>query len=116
MSMFHHFCDFVNLYASQHMNGSFSKDIDILLWDTSAYGFSDSMFGVTWKAFTDRKLIQLKDLDGKKVLHSFSTLHSHIHSSQVCFRSVMLPLLARQRFGFYYNMPVVREFDYRNRY
>lgn len=26
---------------------------------------------------------------------------------KVCFRSLVLPLLARQRFGLYYNMPVV---------
>ena len=32
--MFHHFCDFVNLYASQHMNGSFSTDVYIVMWDT----------------------------------------------------------------------------------
>ena len=26
---------------------------------------------------------------------------------QVCFREVMFPMLARQRLGLYYNMPVV---------
>lgn len=91
VSMFHHFCDFVNLYASQHLNGSFDRDVDIVLWDTSAYGYHDNLFGEAWKAFTANPLIQLRDLDGKKV----------------CFRSAMLPLLARQRFGFYYNMPVI---------
>lgn len=34
VNMYHHFCDFVNLYASQHLNGSFSRDIDILWYDT----------------------------------------------------------------------------------
>ncbi len=32
--MYHHFCDYVNLYASQHMNNSFSQDINIVMWDT----------------------------------------------------------------------------------
>lgn len=32
--MYHHFCDFFNLYVSQHLNGSFSKDIQIVIWDT----------------------------------------------------------------------------------
>lgn len=86
VSMYHHFCDFVNLYASQHINGSFDRDVNILLWDTarssasphtplankcsfqSAYGFTDSMFGVTWEAFTSKPLLQLNHLDGKKVL------------------------------------------------
>lgn len=32
--MYHHFCDFVNLYISQHINNSFSSDINIIMWDT----------------------------------------------------------------------------------
>ena len=32
--MYHHFCDFVNLYASQHVNNSFSTDVYIVMWDT----------------------------------------------------------------------------------
>lgn len=32
--MYHHFCDFVNLYISQHINNSFSSDINIVMWDT----------------------------------------------------------------------------------
>lgn len=34
VNMYHHFCDFINLYASQHINGSIDMDIDILWWDT----------------------------------------------------------------------------------
>uniref|UniRef100_A0A914W441 EGF domain-specific O-linked N-acetylglucosamine transferase n=1 Tax=Plectus sambesii TaxID=2011161 RepID=A0A914W441_9BILA len=91
VNMYHHFCDFINLYASQHINGSFSTDIDIVWWDTFSGGFVDSMFGATWKAFTNRRPVELISLDGKKV----------------CFKDAMLPLLARQRLGLYYNMPVV---------
>ena len=33
--MFHHFCDYVNLYAAQHMNSSiFNQDVQIIMWDT----------------------------------------------------------------------------------
>ena len=33
-NMFHHFCDFFNLYLSQHVNGSwFGQDIHIVMWD-----------------------------------------------------------------------------------
>lgn len=91
VSMYHHFCDFVNLYASQHINGSFNRDINIVLWDTSAYGYYDPTFGLLWEVFSHLPTIQLPDLDGKKV----------------CFREAMMPLLARQRLGFYYNMPIV---------
>lgn len=37
VNMYHHFCDFINLYASQFVNGSFSQDVDILWWDTVSY-------------------------------------------------------------------------------
>lgn len=34
VNMYHHFCDFINLYISQHINNSFSSDINIVMWDT----------------------------------------------------------------------------------
>ncbi|VDD96940.1 unnamed protein product [Enterobius vermicularis] len=90
VSMYHHFCDFINLYASQHVNGSFDMDLDIVWWDTFAGGFVDPLFGSTWRAFTNRLPYELIHFDGKKV----------------CFRNAVLPLLARQRMGLYYNMPL----------
>ncbi|CAH1785030.1 unnamed protein product [Owenia fusiformis] len=90
VNMYHHFCDFINIYASQHMNNSFSTDIHIVMWDTSYTGYGD-FFSDTWKAFTDYPVIHLKDFDGKKV----------------CFKSGMFSLLARMRSGLYYNMPLV---------
>jgi protein O-GlcNAc transferase len=49
------------------------------------------MFGATWRAFSRHKPVELVSLDGKRV----------------CFRDALLPLLARQRLGLFYNMPVV---------
>ncbi|KAI1732667.1 EGF domain-specific O-linked N-acetylglucosamine transferase [Ditylenchus destructor] len=92
VNMYHHFCDFVNLFASQFLNNTyFGKDVDILWWDTYSGGFHDSWFGATWKVFSIHKPHELVHFDGKKV----------------CFRNVMLPLLARQLRGLYYNMPLV---------
>ena len=34
VNMYHHFCDFVNLYLTMHYNQSFSSDIYIVMWDT----------------------------------------------------------------------------------
>jgi protein O-GlcNAc transferase len=34
INLYHHYCDFFNLYASQHVNNSFDKDINIVIWDT----------------------------------------------------------------------------------
>lgn len=39
VNMYHHFCDFLNLYASQHVNGSFSTDVFIVMWDTVSMAF-----------------------------------------------------------------------------
>ncbi|VDM95494.1 unnamed protein product [Thelazia callipaeda] len=91
VSMYHHFCDFINLYASQHVNGSIDMNIDIMWWDTWLGGFVDSLFGETWKAFTINKPYELINFDKKTV----------------CFRNVMFSMLARQRFGLYYNIPLV---------
>jgi len=32
--MYHHFCDFFNIFASQHINGSFSTNVKIIIWET----------------------------------------------------------------------------------
>uniref|UniRef100_A0A0N5ALH8 Uncharacterized protein n=1 Tax=Syphacia muris TaxID=451379 RepID=A0A0N5ALH8_9BILA len=92
VNMYHHFCDFVNLYATLHVNGSFDMNINILWWDTFRNGFIDPFFGITWRAFSKHRSIELISLDGKRV----------------CFRSVVLSLLARQRLGLYYNMPLIK--------
>uniref|UniRef100_A0A2K5VXI7 EGF domain-specific O-linked N-acetylglucosamine transferase n=1 Tax=Macaca fascicularis TaxID=9541 RepID=A0A2K5VXI7_MACFA len=34
VNMYHHFCDFINLYLTQHVNSSFSTDVYIVMWDT----------------------------------------------------------------------------------
>ncbi|XP_015782134.1 EGF domain-specific O-linked N-acetylglucosamine transferase-like [Tetranychus urticae] len=88
VNMYHHFCDFVNLYATLHLNRSFSSDINILIWDTYPYR---SNFGIIWKAFTDNPILSLNPYSGKKV----------------CFKDVVFPLLPRMVFGLYYNMPLV---------
>lgn len=43
--MYHHFCDFVNLYISQHINNSFSSDINIVMWDTVSADIYRRAFG-----------------------------------------------------------------------
>lgn len=88
INMYHHFCDFFNLYATLHLNNTFTTDINILLWDTVPYR---SNFGITWKAFTKHPIQDLKQYIGKTV----------------CFRDVVFPLLPRMIYGMYYNMPLI---------
>ncbi|XP_023241588.1 EGF domain-specific O-linked N-acetylglucosamine transferase-like [Centruroides sculpturatus] len=88
VNMYHHFCDFLNLYASLHLNNSFTTDVFILIWDTIPYR---SNFEITWKAFTKHPLLNLEQFKGKRV----------------CFKDVVFPLLPRMIFGMYYNMPLI---------
>nr|XP_061779791.1 EGF domain-specific O-linked N-acetylglucosamine transferase-like isoform X2 [Nerophis lumbriciformis] len=89
VNMYHHFCDFVNLYISQHINNSFSSDINIIMWDTSSYGYGD-LFSETWKAFSQYDIIHLKSYDSKRV----------------CFKDAFFSLLPRMRYGLFYNTPL----------
>ena len=91
VNMYHHFCDFINLWLSQHLNNDFAFDTktQFVIWQTS--GNYWSYYSDTVKLFTDKPFIHLTEFSKKKV----------------CFEGkVMFPLLSRQRFGFYYNMPL----------
>lgn len=90
INMYHHFCDFINLYGSQHIENNFSTDVNVVMWDTSRMGYGD-YFSDTWKAFTDHPIIRLSDFASKKV----------------CFKDAIFSMLPRQRFGLYYNMPLI---------
>lgn len=90
--MYHHFCDFFNLYASLHLNMShptaFSRDVQIIIWETYPYS---SSFAEIWKAFSMNSILTLRNFIGKTV----------------CFKNVVFPLLPRMIFGLYYNTPLV---------
>ncbi|KAJ8258554.1 hypothetical protein COCON_G00175660 [Conger conger] len=92
VNMYHHFCDFVNLYISQHLNNSFSKDVNIIMWDTSLYGYGD-LFSETWKAFSDSAVIHLKTFDAKRI----------------CIKDTVFSLLPRMRYGLFYNTPLISD-------
>lgn len=92
VNMYHHFCDFFNLYAAQHVNASswdaFSTDVHILIWESYTYR---SAFEETFEAFTDHSIWDLKTFRGETV----------------CFKNVVFPLLPRMIFGLYYNTPII---------
>ncbi|XP_072175614.1 EGF domain-specific O-linked N-acetylglucosamine transferase-like [Diadema setosum] len=90
VNMYHHFCDFINLYMSQHINGSFTRDVNIVMWDASGLHYGD-LFHDTWSAFSDTEMIPLRDWDGKRV----------------CIADGVFSLLPRMQRGMYYNMPLV---------
>ncbi|CAL7950413.1 unnamed protein product [Xylocopa violacea] len=92
INMYHHFCDFFNLYASLHVNLShptaFSTDNHIMIWESYSYR---SAFQDTFQAFTRNPLWDLKTFRGETV----------------CFKNLVFPLLPRMIFGLYYNTPLI---------
>lgn len=90
--MYHHFCDFVNLYMSQHLNATegsaFNTDVHILIWESYTY---KSLFEDAFEAFTEHPIWDLKTFRG----------------DVVCFKNVVFPLLPRMIFGLYYNTPII---------
>lgn len=92
INMYHHFCDFFNLYAAQHVNfthpNGFSTDVNILIWETFSYW---SPFSQTFEAFTENPIWNL----------------NHFSGQVVCFKNVVFPLLPRMIYGLYYNTPIV---------
>ncbi|XP_037959922.1 EGF domain-specific O-linked N-acetylglucosamine transferase [Teleopsis dalmanni] len=92
-NMYHHFCDFFNLYVSLFVNqthtSAFVTNTQIIIWETYPY---ESPFAETFKAFTKKPVWTLNDIKGKRV----------------CFRNVVLPLLPRMIFGLFYNTPIIQ--------
>ncbi|XP_012236787.1 EGF domain-specific O-linked N-acetylglucosamine transferase isoform X2 [Bombus impatiens] len=92
INMYHHFCDFFNLYASLHVNlshpATFSTDNHIMIWESYSYR---SAFQDAFQAFTRNPLWDL---------HTF-------RGETVCFKNLVFPLLPRMIFGLYYNTPLI---------
>lgn len=93
VNMYHHFCDFFNLYASLHLNAtlesehSFDRDVRVLIWENQPYR---SAFLPAFNVFTKHPIMSLADVAGKKA----------------CFKKIMFPLPPRMVFGLYYNTPL----------
>lgn len=88
VNMYHHFCDFLNLYLTLHLNGSLAGDFDVLIWDTLPYR---GTFQPMWSAFHGGKLRSLAEFKGRTV----------------CLREALFAFLPRMVFGMYYNLPLV---------
>ncbi|XP_022699084.1 EGF domain-specific O-linked N-acetylglucosamine transferase-like [Varroa jacobsoni] len=89
VNMYHHFCDFVNLYATLHFNQTAFQNINVIVWDGYPYR---SNFGAMWRIITDRPLRHIGEFKNK---------------GKVCFSNLLLPFLPRMIFGLYYNMPLI---------
>uniref|UniRef100_H2ZP93 EGF domain-specific O-linked N-acetylglucosamine transferase n=1 Tax=Ciona savignyi TaxID=51511 RepID=H2ZP93_CIOSA len=90
-NMYHHFCDFFNLYISLHLNKSidFHDDFLVVNWDWSTRKYID-YFDTSWQVFSKHEVVGIQDWFGKRV----------------CVRSAMFSLLPRMVLGLFYNTPL----------
>ena len=73
INLYHHFCDFVNLYVTQHMNGSFNTDVNIVMWDTVGI--------VLYNVITDRNVHEAyKKLPVHDVIKYMEVVYLNCHS------------------------------------
>lgn len=102
VNMYHHFCDFFNLYASQHLLSAahfpelraFERNVRVIIWENVPYR---SSFQSAFNVFTKHPIWSLADVAGKKV----------------CFKNaVHFPLLPRMVYGLFYNTPLSSETCY----
>lgn len=85
-NLYHHFCDFFNLYLTQHSNSSwFGTDVQIIRWNEHQV-FRDPFMDV-WKVFTDNNVLTLRDFVEKRV----------------CIPDATFALLPRMAHGLYYS-------------
>ncbi|ELT99117.1 hypothetical protein CAPTEDRAFT_215445 [Capitella teleta] len=64
-NIYDHFVDFISLYLSQHVNGSFNTDIKIIMWYTRKE-YVDNFKGV-WPVFTKYDIESLRNYLGKRI-------------------------------------------------
>ncbi|CAK8675537.1 unnamed protein product [Clavelina lepadiformis] len=93
-NMYHHMCDFLNLYMSLHVNGSiaFDRDFIIVNWYWLKRDYVD-FFTDSWQVFTEHPIVYLRDWFGKRV----------------CIRNAIFSLLPRMIQGIYYNTQLGEE-------
>ncbi|XP_070397474.1 EGF domain-specific O-linked N-acetylglucosamine transferase-like isoform X2 [Dermacentor albipictus] len=111
VNMYHHFCDFLNLYLTMHFNNSLAGDFDILIWDTKTWkpGRS-SMTSVSDTSAVSQVLLPYKGT----FLPMWSAFHlgklrslSEFRGKKVCLQEALFAFLPRMIFGMYYNLPLV---------
>lgn len=87
-NMYHYFCNFLNLYATMHLNNKFSDDNEIIIWDKKP---PRSKFEIMWSVFSKNKV---------KIIDQFK-------DRRVCFRKFIFSLLPRMVNGLYFDTPLI---------
>ncbi|XP_050637250.1 EGF domain-specific O-linked N-acetylglucosamine transferase isoform X1 [Macaca thibetana thibetana] len=126
VNMYHHFCDFINLYLTQHVNNSFSTDVYIVMWDTKCL-LPPTMIlrppqPCGTKCLSPPAMVLRPpqpcgtssygygDLfsDTWNAFTDYDIIHLKTYDSKrVCFKEAVFSLLPRMRYGLFYNTPLI---------
>ncbi|XP_065394951.1 EGF domain-specific O-linked N-acetylglucosamine transferase isoform X1 [Macaca fascicularis] len=126
VNMYHHFCDFINLYLTQHVNSSFSTDVYIVMWDTKCL-LPPTMIlrppqPCGTKCLSPPAMVLRPpqpcgtssygygDLfsDTWNAFTDYDIIHLKTYDSKrVCFKEAVFSLLPRMRYGLFYNTPLI---------
>jgi len=90
-NMYHHFCDFFNMFLSLNLNDSLSPEPagrQVIILDNHPY---HSSFKPAWQSLTNRTLWDLNSVAGKRI----------------CFKDILFPLLPRMVYGLFYGTPLI---------
>ncbi|XP_070948164.1 EGF domain-specific O-linked N-acetylglucosamine transferase isoform X3 [Macaca nemestrina] len=125
VNMYHHFCDFINLYLTQHVNSSFSTDVYIVMWDTKCLLPPTMILRPPQPCGTclSPPAMVLRppqpcgtssygygDLfsDTWNAFTDYDIIHLKTYDSKrVCFKEAVFSLLPRMRYGLFYNTPLI---------
>ncbi|XP_070948163.1 EGF domain-specific O-linked N-acetylglucosamine transferase isoform X2 [Macaca nemestrina] len=125
VNMYHHFCDFINLYLTQHVNSSFSTDVYIVMWDTCLLPptmilrppqpcgtkcLSPPAMVLRPPQPCGTSSYGYGDLfsDTWNAFTDYDIIHLKTYDSKrVCFKEAVFSLLPRMRYGLFYNTPLI---------
>ncbi|XP_063486819.1 EGF domain-specific O-linked N-acetylglucosamine transferase isoform X1 [Symphalangus syndactylus] len=126
VNMYHHFCDFINLYITQHVNNSFSTDVYIVMWDTKCLLPPTMILRLPQpcetKCLSPPAMVLRPpqpcgissygygDLfsDTWNAFTDYDIIHLKTYDSKrVCFKEAVFSLLPRMRYGLFYNTPLI---------
>lgn len=87
-NMYHYFCNFLNLYATMHLNNKFSSDNEIIIWDKRS---PRSKFEIMWSVFSKNPIKNVNQFGDKRV----------------CFKKFIFSLSPRMVNGLYFDTPLI---------
>lgn len=84
--------NFINLYATIHLNNRFTEDNQIIIWDNNKSPMKRSNYDLLWRAFSKNSVI---------------TMGSEFRGKSVCFKKFITTLSPEKQDELFYERPLV---------